>query len=358
MKKIIILNILLFCFLFSKAQTDSTELPTGKGLPVTVKVGVSFIDVSNINENDGNFTATIDLRMRWEDLRLQFPKSETTTGYKDYKNSAAEKKMSEIWIPDFDFANLNGEPGDQRFGLRIYYDGKVEMLHRLTGTFDVVFDVTRFPFDKQHLAVELKAHKDIIEKLSFEFTQDELDFSQAPDKIEVIGWKPNLVNISREAIASWHGEKNSQITIALNVDREPGSAFGTIFLPLIASLLIPLFAIWLNKYNVEEGEFKVDAFELTSINIGGLFAVVALNFTVSSSYVTLAASDNCVMQLFTLNYLTLALSLAVSILFYRFKFIKQILGNYVQDEFFKYINWALPILIFVSGLVIVLFAIV
>jgi len=359
MQKILIISIFLLNFFALNAQKDSIiDLPTEGGLPLTVKTGVSFIDVTQINEMEGNFTATVDIKMCWTDLRLSFPKKETISGYKDFKNSEAEQMISTIWVPNYDIANLSGEPTANRYGLRMKYDGSIELLRRITGTFDIIFNVEKFPFDKQKLQLEIKSHKDIAERLSFEFSQEELDFSKIPERIDALGWNPILVDISTQRIESWHGEKNSQITVAMHIARLPGSAFGTIFLPLIASLLIPLFAIWLNKYVVEEGEFKVDAFELTSLNIGGLFAVVALNFTVTSTYPALAETDNCVMQLFTLNYLVLAISLAICILFYRFNLVKNWFGDYVQEEVFKYTNWALPLLVFLTGAVIILLSIV
>ena len=74
---------------------------------------------------------------------------------------------------------------------------------------------------------------------------------------------------------------------ALVVKREQKSLLATIFVPLFSSLLIPLLVLWLNS--VEDGNFTIDAFELTNISIGGLFAVVGLNFAVNSSFVKLAA---------------------------------------------------------------------
>ena len=105
---------------------------------------------------------------------------------------------------------------------------------------------------------------------------------------------------------------------------------------------LPLVAIWLNR--VEDGEFKVPAFELANMVIGGLFAVIALNFTVGAAYPTLAAGDNTVTRLFGLNYMTLALSLSVVIAFYRFNFPRRLFGRYVEEQLFLFICWALPIL--------------
>lgn len=39
-------------------------VPTGKGLPVQVKVGVAFLAIESFSENTGSFKATVDLRLR------------------------------------------------------------------------------------------------------------------------------------------------------------------------------------------------------------------------------------------------------------------------------------------------------
>ena len=70
-------------------------------------------------------------------------------------------------------------------------------------------------------------------------------------------------------------------------------------------------AIWLNR--VEEGEFQIEAFEQANIIVGGLVAVIALNFTLNAEYGALSSSDNTVRRLLALNYLALALSLVVNL---------------------------------------------
>ena len=52
--------------------------------------------------------------------------------------------------------------------------------------------------------------------------------------------------------------------------------------------------------------------------IGGLFAVIALNFTVNSVYQVLGSGDNPVSRLFALNYVALGVSLLVNVLLFRF----------------------------------------
>jgi hypothetical protein len=222
------------------AQEGLLELPEGTGLPLVVRVGISFIEVSNINENKGTFDASIDIRLRWTDLRLRFPKDATSTGYRDFRNSDADAQKAAMWVPTYDLANMEGEPSRQRFGVRINYNGDVEMRHRLSGTFKANFSMERFPFDRQNLAVDFRSHKLNSERLSFVLTQAELEFSTPPHDFDVSGWENGPVMMKAQNTEAWYSEKNSGIVASLTVQRDPSSTFGIIFLPLFATLLIPL----------------------------------------------------------------------------------------------------------------------
>jgi hypothetical protein len=71
------------------------------------------------------------------------------------------------------------------------------------------------------------------------------------------------------------------VVAAVQATRDASSAVAPIFVSLLASLLIPLPALWLNA--MADGDFRIEAFELANVLIGRLFAVIALNFTVNSS---------------------------------------------------------------------------
>ena len=102
--------------------------------------------------------------------------------------------------------------------------------------------------------------------------------------------------------------------------------------------------------------FQVDTFEMVNIIIGGLFAVIALNFTVNSVYQVLESGDNPVNRLFALNYMTLAISLAVAILVYRFRVVERGFGRYAQEQFYLFLVWAIPLLVLTTAVAIILVA--
>lgn len=142
--------------------------------------------------------------------------------------------------------------------------------------------------------------------------------------------------------------------VSLDVRRLAGKTIPAIFIPLFASLFIPLLSMWLNK--VDDGEFQIEAFELANIIIGGLFAVIALNFTIGAEYPALSAADNTVARLFGLNYISLATSLVVNLVLFRFNLIGRLFGKYVQEQVYLYLVWALPLLAMSTATAFVLVA--
>jgi len=146
--------------------------------------------------------------------------------------------------------------------------------------------------------------------------QEDIEFSRSAPDLSIDGWTTGLVNVKKHSQPGWYGEFHSGLIVGLIVARNPGRVAATVFIPLLASLLIPLLAIWMNS--TEEGEFKIDTFELGNIIVGGLFAVIALNFTINAAYSSVATGDNTVTRLFGLNYVTLGVGLAIVVLLYRY----------------------------------------
>jgi hypothetical protein len=296
----------------------------------------------------------VDVRLRWQDLRLEYPAEDAPQGFLEFRDQAATTKMAEIWTPAVAFWNLSGDPSQQMDALRIFPDGRVEMMMRARATFESSFDVERFPFDRQRLQVEIVAKRESVLRLSLEFEQDDLDFSRAPDTNELRDWIPGIVSLKRDAVEGWYGEDLSRVTVSLTVQRRAGNSAALIFIPLLASLLIPLLAIWLNR--MEEGEFQIEAFEQANVIVGGLFAVIALNFTLNAEYGTLGSTDNTVRRLFALNYLALALSLLINLALFRFNLPMRWFGRYVQEQVFLFVSWAVPLLVLATAVALLLVA--
>lgn len=317
-----------------------TTIPMGKGLPVIVRAGLFFQTVTSFDENEGKFAGRVDLRLRWQDLRLRYPADETPRGYKEYVAEQADKMLTQVWSPGAVLDNLIGQPGYQTSNLRIYPDGWVELMQRTDGNFSIPVNADHFPFDKQALSVEVVVRQRTTKEAALVVLQQDLDFSDAASSIELDGWKTGLVSVVRTLHNGWYNSHHSGIRASLYVHRQVGKVIGPVFVPLLAALLIPLIAIWMNS--TEDGSFTVSAFELVNIVVGGLFAVIALNFSINSEYQVIATGDNLVTRLFALNYVTLALSMMIVVLLFRLNMPMRWFGVRVQKAIFDVIYWGLP----------------
>jgi hypothetical protein len=329
------------------------SLPLAGGLPVIVRTALRFEQIAVIDENEGSCTATVDLRLRWRDTRLAYPKEDGAL-FKNFKDTAAEARMAEIWVPRVELANTVGSPSFRTVSLRIYPDGQVELMQRTSTKFATSFDPQRFPFDQQKLAAEVVVRGDDQDRVVLDYHQDDLDFSSGGSSRHLDRWALGLTNIRREPLPGLYDMLHSRLWVELQIQRRFTMAMAPIFIPLFASLLIPLMAVYMNR--VEDGEFQIEAFELCNIVIGGLFAVIALNFTVNSAYPMLGDADNTVTRLFGLNYLVLGAALTIIITLFRFNLVQRACGKYVQEQLYLSIVWAGPLLVLATAIALLLVA--
>jgi len=334
------------------SSQDLTSLPLGKGLPVMVRTGLCFQSITAFDDNEGTFTGTVDMRLRWEDPRLRYPAETTPSGFQEYRGPKADQKLKEVWVPRVALTNLKESPSDQATSLRIFPNGWVELMQRTTGRFAIPIDSGAFPFDKQTLGVDLTVSRETTGEASLVVLQEDIDFSRPAQDLSIDGWTPGLVNIKKYTQPGWYGESHSGLVVGLTVARDAGKVIVPVFIPLLAALLIPMLAIWMN--HTEAGEFAIDTFELGNIIVGGLFAVIALNFTINAVYKSVSKGDNTVTRLFGLNYVALGLGLAIVVLLYRYNVPMRLFGRNVQEQVFSYLSWAVPVLAFGTALAFIL----
>ena len=332
-----------------------TSLPTDKGLPVHVQVGVEFKEIGALKENAGTFTGTVDVRLRWQDLRLSRPAEEATNPPKVYLGAEAQAQLAKIWVPNAELVNQRGKSIYEATGLRIYPDGSVELIKRTTGEFVASIDVERFPFDRQQLKLAVAIRDRNADTVALHFDQSDLDFTRSAAGATLDGWELGLASLRSEPLAGWNGQTHPQAVASLEIARQPSMVIAAIFIPLFASLLIPMLSIWLNR--VDDGKFQIETFELVNIIIGGLFAVIALNFTIYSTYEMLGAADNPVSRLFALNYITLGIGLLVNVVIFRYGVIERLFGRYVQEQLYLVLAWAIPVTVLTAAGAVILVAI-
>ena len=335
-------------------EPDFTSIPTGAGLPVVVDIAVAVNEVQSFDDVKGEFEATTDLRLRWLDPRLRYRATGIASKYTEYRGKAAEERLAKLWVPNVDVSNRVETTGYVGHRLRVFADGQVETMVRTAGRYKTDINVQNFPFDTQGLKQTMIVRDQTTDEVVLHFDKDDEEFSRAASAVQLESWKIGDVDLDSDLASGWNGDRYSRVTASLIVTRYPSTGLTTIFIPLLASLLIPLLAIWMNR-TTPEG-FEVEAFELANVGIGGLFSVIALSYAVSSAYGSIAGSDNTVTRLFALNYATLAISLGIVVMLFRCNLVLRHFGPYVHEQVFKFVLWALPLLTLGTSLAFVLIA--
>jgi hypothetical protein len=103
--------------------------------------------------------------------------------------------------------------------LRIFLDGNVEVITRTTARYKIRVDSERFPFDRQHLLLDLLVKEDTTDEVVLRFDKHDVEFSRVGDDIQLGDWKPGLVELRSAAVPGWNGDRYSRFIASLFVDR-------------------------------------------------------------------------------------------------------------------------------------------
>jgi hypothetical protein len=332
-----------------------TAPPAAAGLPIHVKAAVAFVEIDSFSENIATFKATVDVRLRWQDPGVRRPAAEAADPPRVFRGAEAQAQLATLWIPDVELANQRGNPSYTMLGLRIYPDGQVELTRRTIAEFATPHEVERFPFDRQKLQIELTIRSQTSDVVVLDFEQRDLDASRAVAGAHLEGWTLLHVTLRSEPMAGWYGATHAHVVASLEIARHPAATAATIAIPLFATLMIPFLTIWLNR--VKDGQLQLEAHSLINLLIGGLFAVIALNLSVTTRYTALSAGDNLVSRLLALSYFTLGLAFLINLLLVRFRVAEELLGRCTQEQCYLVLRWAFPVLVLTMAAAMILAAI-
>lgn len=350
---------LLLCFLTlvfpAQAQDDSTQIPWGIGFPIEVQTSSYFNSLSEISDADESFTAKVDLRFRWKDLRHAYDTRKIPQDRMVFPDAEVANKFKEMWHPAVQVLNIVDTPLAEEQLLYIYPNGQIEWFYRLHAKFKSPLDVMNFPFDQQKLPIELGLKENNDQLVVLTYDQDDLNYAGLSSQINLTTWDFGMVDLMPGTVTGLDTSAYSNLRITLSAQRRPWEYFWPVFVPIFAVMIVPVLAIWLNKF--AEGAFQIEAFELVNMIVGGLFAIIALNFTINSAFPSLASGDNTIVRLFGLNYLLIAIALLINIVVFKSEFVFNWLGKYRIQALYQFLCWGIPVLTLTLATAIILVAV-
>ena len=297
----------------------------------------------SLNENTATFKATVDVRLRWQVLSLRRPAAEASDPPRVFRGADAQAQLATLWVPNVEITNQRGNSTYAALGLRIYPDGQVELTRRTAAEFATPHEIERFPFDRQKLQIELAIRDQTADVVALGFDQRDLDATRAAAGTHLEGWSLLHATLRSEPLAGWYGATHAHVVAALEIDRHPGPTATAIAIPLFATLLIPFLTIWLNR--VKDGQLQLEAHALINLLIGGLFAVIAFNLSVTTRYAALSVGDSLVSRLLALSYVTLGIAFLINLMLIRFRVVERLFGRYTQEQTYLVLRWAFPVLV-------------
>jgi hypothetical protein len=278
MKYACLILLCLLCSFISRAQTDSTA----QAPPDTVTVGAYIISVHDINFHDKEYTMRF-----W------------------------------LWFlhdnPDFDFSRQldipNAKTIDEPEIILDSMQGKAWVIMKMKCTMKENWNVEDFPFDQQHLKVEIE--NTLFDKSSLVFVPD-IAGSKINGKDGIDGWtiRNFRVNSKENHYETGFGDLRpghesstfSQFTIELDIERNAWGLFLKIFVGMYIAFMISMIS-FAPKPSEVEPRF--------GLPVGALFAAVGNKYIIDS-ILPQASSFTLVDTLHSLTFLSIFATLLIS----------------------------------------------
>ena len=276
MKKVFVIAFLFFVSLSLSAQpTDSADI-----VPDTVKVGAYIISLHDINFRDKEYTIRFWLWFVYDN-------------------------------PDFDFSKQLDIPNAKSIEppeiIMDSVDGKAWAIMKMKCTMKERWDVKDFPFDKQHLKVQIE--NTLFDNKLLVFVPD-LKGSQFDREEAIDGWVIQNFSVTQgdNDYETGFGDEStksqvfSTFKIEMNIARDAWGLFMKIFIGMYIAFLIAIISFTPHPSELEPR---------FGLPVGGLFAAVGNKYIIDS-LLPESSSFTLVDTLHSLTFISILMTLIVS----------------------------------------------
>jgi hypothetical protein len=281
------------------AASQAPDRRAPPGAPTLVAVGLFIVEVTEVNEVDNKFTIEGFMDQVWCD---------PTRGSEPEPliDDVAAARLERGWNPNITFVDEIGTPIKENQELTLLPNGTVEYKQKFNVTLEALYDLRRFPFDRQTLAIELE---------SFDWTAKHLELRRPPGMVgfskqfQIPEWRAVAVDSYIEPRKEPRDrEKFSELVVTLQVDRESGFYVWKILVPLVLLVAISWSVFWMSGESLAAR---------IGISFTGILAIIAYQFVIDRvlpkvSYFTLW--DTILLLSFLLMGLTVAANLLQAVL--------------------------------------------
>ncbi|XP_025088665.1 glycine receptor subunit alpha-2-like [Pomacea canaliculata] len=152
-------------------QGQSNKVPPtyNSDLPTVVQCQVYVDSFDSVSEASMDYTVSIMLALSWYQPRLKYL-------YNVEFFEIDSENMKKLWVPDLYFPNEKLASFHQIMGpntmMRLYPDGRLEYLARLSLTLSCPMNLRNYPFDRQSCSLKIESFGFDSEKLILEWVTD------------------------------------------------------------------------------------------------------------------------------------------------------------------------------------------
>ena len=255
--------------LASSAGNNMFDPPPGSGA-TQIDVGFHLTSLSDIDVISSRFRFEGYAVFEWCDPRQAF--DETTEGRSTHVvfGKKSPDGYADLWIPDVTVANSFGGTSNTSRRTEIAADGTV----RVSGIFSSVvaarFDLRRFPFDKQSLAIGMESFTFNSDVVILRATEDLVSYDE---DLYLPEWRVRSLTVSSvEAGQVRDRVPFSRVIFAANVERETGYYLVKLSVPLMLIVMLSWSVFWMRSESLG-GRMRISS--------TAFLTIVAYQFAVS-----------------------------------------------------------------------------
>jgi hypothetical protein len=241
-RMMLLMMLALFCAdlsaegLESKAPKLVAERPNPAGQPTEIAIGISVLDIADIDDVNQLFSVDLFVDVTWHDPRLTVPE-ESRTG------KARRMSLEEIWTPRLLIVNDRGLNTHLPRVADVDDLGNVNTQQRVSGNLSADLLFTEFPFDTQVLPIRIVAYSysadDVRFSLNNQIRGDDKSFSAEGWRFRIIGPEFDELYVPAKDTV-W-----ARLTYLVEAERNSQYYVLTMFLPVSLIILMSWFVFWL-----------------------------------------------------------------------------------------------------------------
>ncbi len=201
----------------------STTRPGSEEEPTQIKVGIFLFELTDINDAEQTYSASIIIHASWHDPRLAHGTGKTRT-----------LELNEVWHPRVQIANEERLFARFHEKVEVEPNGEVIYRQRYTGKLVAALKLHDFPMDTQSLSVQLVFPD--YSPSEVQIVPDESTTGQSTI-FHVADWEIKLGQIRVAPIPFLKGVERAGVIYEFQAERYRGYYYWKILLPLVLIVL-------------------------------------------------------------------------------------------------------------------------